>query len=55
MKEITEPIADNLPWALSAEEFRRTGNFVDWEDESVRLAISTLVSMTIVAYHRQKR
>ncbi len=55
MKEITEPIIENLPWALSAEEFRRTGNFVEWGDESIRLAISTLVSMTIVAYHRQKK
>ena len=33
---------EHLPWAISIEEFRKSGDFKDWNDAAVQQAISTL-------------
>jgi hypothetical protein len=38
-----------LPWAITVDEFRKSGNFSNWTDEAVQQAIETLVEMTIIA------
>jgi hypothetical protein len=39
----------DLPWALTAEEFRKSGDFSGWSDEAVQQAIETLTDLTIIA------
>ena len=42
---------EHLPWAISIEEFRKSGDFKDWNDASVQQAISTLTQLTIIAFN----
>lgn len=47
--EITE-----LPWLISIEEFRRTGDFTNWSDEAIKSAIQTLAELTLLTFHHKK-
>jgi hypothetical protein len=40
-----------LPWAISIEEFRKSGDFKDWNDAAVQQAIGTLAELTILAFN----
>jgi hypothetical protein len=42
---------EHLPWAISIEEFRNSGDFKDWNDAAVQQAISTLTQLTIIAFN----
>jgi hypothetical protein len=42
---------EHLPWAISIEEFRKSGDFNNWTDKSVKEAISTLTQLTIIAFN----
>ncbi len=48
-------IKENLPWAISEEEFRNSGNFEHWTSKTVKEAIKTLMEITIIAYHFQPK
>ena len=43
--------SEHLPWAISIEEFRKSGDFKDWNDEAVQQAIGTLAELTIIAFN----
>lgn len=42
---------EHLPWAISIEEFRESGDFKDWNDTAVQQAIGTLAELTIIAFN----
>jgi len=42
---------EHLPWAISIEEFRKSGDFKDWNDAAVQQAIGTLAELTIIAFN----
>ena len=42
---------EHLPWAISIEEFRKSGDFNDWNDAVVQQAIGTLAELTIIAFN----
>ncbi len=42
---------EHLPWAISIEEFRKSGDFKDWNDAAVQQAIGTLAGLTIIAFN----
>lgn len=42
---------EHLPWAISIEEFRKSGDFNNWTNKSVKEAISTLTQLTIIAFN----
>ena len=43
--------SEHLPWAISIEEFRKSGDFNNWTNKSVKEAISTLTQLTIIAFN----
>jgi hypothetical protein len=38
-----------LPWAINIDEFRKSGDYSNWNDEAVQHAIETLTDLTIIA------
>jgi hypothetical protein len=42
---------EHLPWAISIEEFRKSGDFKDLNDAAVQQAIGTLAELTIIAFN----
>jgi len=55
MNKENKIIYENLPWAISIEEFKHSGNFETWSHEAINTAIRTLVELTIIAYHLQPK
>jgi hypothetical protein len=51
----TNFIDENLPWAITVEEFRKSGNFEFWTNKTVKEAIRTLMELTIIAYNFQPK
>jgi hypothetical protein len=47
--------SNNLPWAISEEEFRLSGNFNHWSKEAITAAINTLMELSVIAYHLQPK
>ncbi|MEY3126812.1 MAG: hypothetical protein RL273_974 [Bacteroidota bacterium] len=43
------------PWSMSIDEFRSTGDFKDWTDETIQLAIKTLAKLTILTFELQTK
>jgi hypothetical protein len=48
-------INPNLPWAISEEEFRLSGNFNHWSTEAITAAINTLMELSVIVYHLQPK
>lgn len=55
MNKENKIIYENLPWAISIEEFKQSGNFETWSPEAINMAIRTLVELTIIAYQLQPK
>jgi hypothetical protein len=53
MNKANKIIYENLLWALSEEEFRKSGKFGNWSNKTVKEAIRTLMELTLIAYHFQ--
>mgnify|MGYP000855163223 CR=1 FL=1 len=45
----------NLPWMMSIEEFRKTGDFRDWTDEAIEAGIETLAKLAILSFELKKK
>jgi hypothetical protein len=54
MKENNRVEITELPWVISIEEFRKTGDFSNWSDGAIKSAIQTLAELTIVAFDHKK-
>lgn len=54
MKQDDKIDLSNLPWVISIDEFRRTGDFTNWSDEAIKSAIQTLAELTILAFDQKK-
>jgi len=44
----------NLPWALTIEEFRNSGDFKNWSNLAIQQAIDTLADLTILSFNLKK-
>ncbi len=44
-----------LPWMMSIEEFRKTGDFRNWTDEAIEAAIETLAKLAILSFELKKK
>lgn len=44
-----------LPWMISIEEFRKTGDFKNWSDDAIKSAINSLAMLTIIAFEIQSK
>jgi hypothetical protein len=47
--------SNNLPWAISEEEFKLSGKFDRWNSEAITAAINTLMELSVIAYHLQPK
>ena len=45
----------NLPWMMSIEEFRKTGDFENWSNAAINSAINTLAKLTILTFELQTK
>jgi glucokinase len=54
MKDNRKVEMTELPWVISIEEFRKTGDFTNWSDEAIKSAIQTLAELTILAFDQKK-
>jgi hypothetical protein len=46
---------DQLPWAISIEEFRKSGDYKDWSNAAIKSAINTLAKLTILTFELQTK
>jgi hypothetical protein len=44
-----------LPWMMSIEEFRKTGDFENWSNAAIKSAINTLAKLTILTFELQTK
>lgn len=54
MKKNSKSKERNLPWALTIEEFRNSGDFKNWSNQAIQQAIYTLADLTILSFNLKK-